>query len=316
MPVILAPSSGIPIPTSGTLLAAVTQAVNEIGLVAPASLVGSADQSAIQLLAIAQGAAATLVQEFDWQALTRQYSFNLQSYVGTGTTVSGSATVALSTAPSPVPDGTYQVTGTGIPQSTYVVTCVGTTVTLSQPATASGTVTLTFGKTKYSMPSDYMRMVNRTQYDKSRRWALAGPATAQEWEWLQSSYISTGPRIRYRIFGGYVQTWPVIATNDLISFEYQSNGYAIDATTNLGKTTFTADTDGYLWPARLMQLAVKWRYLNQRGFDATSAFSEYQNILDISKATDASAPTLSMGGSTGSVLINMNNIPDSGYGLS
>lgn len=296
------------------ILAAVQQAVSEIGLIAPTSLVGSSDQGAIQLLAIAQGAAATLAQEFDWQALTKQYSFNIASYVGTGTTVSGSNVVTLSAPPSTL-DATYQVSGTGIPQSTYVVTQVGTAVTLSQPATASGTVALTFGKTKYAMPADYARMVNRTQYDKSRRWGLAGPATAQEWEWLQSSYISTGPRIRYRIFGGFIQTWPVIATNDLISFEYISNGYAVDATTSAGKTSFTADTDTYLWPDRLMQLAVKWRYLNQRGFDATTAFSEYTQIFDIAKATDASAATLSMGGGTGSVLINVNNIPDSGYGL-
>lgn len=297
------------------ILAAVSQAIGEIGLTAPTALVGSADQGTIQLLAIAQGAAATLAQEFDWQALTKQYSFNLQSYVGTGTTVSGSTTVTLSTTPSPVPDATYQVTGTGIPQSTYVVTCVGTTVTLSQPATASGTVTLTFGKTKYALPADYQRMISRTQFDKSRRWALAGPASAQEWEWLQSSYISSGPRIRFRIFGGFIQTWPIIATNDLISFEYQSNGYAIDATTGAVKTSFTADTDTYVWPDRLMQLAIKWRYLNQRGFDATAAYAEYQRMFDIAKATDADAPTLSMGGTQGSVLINVQNIPDSGYGL-
>jgi hypothetical protein len=295
------------------ILAAVQQAISEIGLSAPTALVGSTDQGTIQILAIAQGAAATIATEFDWQALTKQYSFNIASYVGTGTTVSGSNIVTLSVPPSTL-DATYQVSGTGIPQSTYVVTQVGTTVTLSQPATASGTVSLTFGKTKYAMPADYARMVNRTQYDKSRRWGLAGPATAQEWEWLQSSYISTGPRIRYRIFGGYIQTWPVIATNDLISFEYISNGYAIDVS-GASKTGFTADTDTYLWPDRLMQLAVKWRYLNQRGFDATSAFSEYQQIFDIAKATDASAATLSMGGTQGSVLINMNNIPDGNYGL-
>lgn len=293
------------------ILAAVQQVISEIGLIAPPLLVGSSDLGTIQLLAIAQGSAASLAQEFDWQAMTKQYMFNLVSYVGTGTTTVSSNVVILAAAPSPIPDTTYQVTGNGIPQSTYVVSCVGTTVTLSQPATIANTTTLTFGKTKYAMPADYARMINRTAYDKSRRWALAGPATAQEWEWLQSSYISTGPRIRYRIFGGYIQTWPVIATNDLISFEYMSNGYAIDAISGSAKTSFTADTDTYLWPDRLMQLCVKWRYLNQRGFDATSAFSEFQMIYDIAKATDASAATLSMGGTAGSVLINMNNIPDS-----
>jgi len=298
------------------ILAAVSQAVGEIGLVAPTSLIGSTDAGTIQLLAIAQGAAATLAQEFEWQALTKQFSFNIVSYVGTGSTTSGSTTVTLTAPPTTTLDTTFQLSGVGIPQGTYVVTQVGTTVTLSQPATATGSgVALTFGKTKYALPTDYTRLISRTGYDKSRRWAVAGPASAQEWEWLQSSYISTGPRIRYRIFGGYIQTWPVIATGDLISFEYLSNGWAIDASTGAGKSSFTADTDTYVWPDRLMQLAVKWRYLNQRGFDATSAYDEYQRIFDIAKATDADAPTLSMGGAQGTVLLNIQNIPDSGYGL-
>lgn len=298
------------------ILAAVSQAVGEIGLAAPTALVGSSDQGTIQLLAIAQGAAATLAQEFNWQALTKVFTFNIVSYVGTGSTTTGSNVVTLTTTPTTTLDTTFQLSGVGIPQGTYVVSQVGTTVTLSQAATATGTgVALTFGKTKYALPTDYARLVSRTGYDKSRRWAVAGPATPQEWEWLQSSYISTGPRIRYRIFGGYLQTWPVIATGDLISFEYISNGYAVDATTGTGKTTFTADTDTYVWPDRLMQLAVKWRYLNQRGFDATSAYDEYMRVFDIAKATDADAATLSMGGRTGTLLINMQNIPDSGYGL-
>lgn len=288
--------------------------MSEIGIAAPSILVGSTDQGVIQMLAIAQAAASSIAEGFDWQVLTKSYSFNVQSATGTGATTSGSVTVTLTG--SVTADATYQISGVGIPQGTYVVSIVGTTLTMSQPATQTGTgVALTFGKTKYTLPSDYLRMVNRTQYDKSRRWAMVGPATPQEWEWLQSSYISTGPRIRYRIFGGFLQTWPVIATNDLLSFEYVSNGYAVDATTGIAKTTFTADTDGYVWPDRLMQVAIKYRYLNQRGFDATAAYAEYQELLGIAKAADQGAATLSMGGQPGALLINMQNIPDSGYGL-
>ena len=298
------------------ILAATQQAISEIGLAAPAALVGVTDQGTIQTLAIAQAAAAGLAAGFDWQVLTKAFSFNVQSALATGTTTTGSNIVPLVAAPSGPVDTTYQISGVGIPQGSYVVSVVGTTLTMSQPATSSGSgVAVAFGKTKYALPSDYLRMVNRTQFDKSRRWAMVGPATAQEWEWLQSSYISTGPRIRYRIFGGFLQTWPVIATNDLLSFEYVSNGYAIDATSGAFKTTFTADTDTFVWPDRLMQVAIKWRYLSQRGLDASPAFSEFQELLGIAKATDQGAATLSMGGAPGSLLININNIPDSGYGL-
>lgn len=296
------------------ILAATQQAISEIGLAAPTALVGSTNQQTIQMLAIAQAAAAGLAAGFDWQVLTKSFSFNVQSAQGAGATVLGNSVVTL-TGPVTA-DTTYQISGVGIPQGTYVVSIVGTTLTMSQPATASGSgVALTFGKTKYALPADYLRMINRTQFDKSRRWAMVGPATAQEWEWLQSSYISTGPRIRYRIFGGFLQIWPVIATADLLSFEYISNGYAVDATSGAFKTTFTADTDTYVWPDRLMQVAIKFRYLNQRGLDATSAYAEYDQLLGIAKATDAGAATLSMGGAPGALLINMNNIPDSGYGL-
>ena len=60
-----------------------------------------------------------------------------------GTTTSGSPTVTLSASNSAIQVGQI-VSGTGVPSGTYVLTVFGTTLTLSQNATASGTVTLTF----------------------------------------------------------------------------------------------------------------------------------------------------------------------------
>ena len=60
-----------------------------------------------------------------------------------GTTVSGTPVVTLSASNPAIQVGQI-VTGTGIPLGTYVLTVFGTALTLSQNATASGTVTLTF----------------------------------------------------------------------------------------------------------------------------------------------------------------------------
>lgn len=297
------------------LLAAANQAMSEIGLPTQTSLVGNQQTDGIQILAICQAAAQILAREYDWQQLEKQYTWNVLSQVITGTTTAGSTSITLSSTPSPLLDTTYQVVGTGISQDCYVVTNVGTALTISQPATASGTVTLTFGKTKYAFPSDYDRLINRTAYDKSRRWGMVGPATPQEWEWLKSSYISTGPRIRYRFWGGYIQTWPIIATGDLLSFEYVSNAYAVDAVTLTNKTSFTADTDKYIWPDRLFIAAIKYRYMAQRGLEAGQAFAEYNHQLDLAKAFDKGADTLTMTNQRSALLIDMTNIPDSGYGL-
>lgn len=65
-----------------------------------------------------------------------------------GTTTSGSPTVTLSAPDSFIVVG-LAVTGTGIPSNTFVASVSGTTVTLTQNATASGTVTLTY--TNFSM---------------------------------------------------------------------------------------------------------------------------------------------------------------------
>jgi hypothetical protein len=60
-----------------------------------------------------------------------------------GTTTTGSPTVTLSASNALIQVGQV-VSGTGVPAGTYVLTVFGTTLTLSQNATANGTVTLTF----------------------------------------------------------------------------------------------------------------------------------------------------------------------------
>lgn len=64
-------------------------------------------------------------------------------FTASGTTTNLSATVTLATSNTLIGAG-QTVTGTGIPANTTVVSIVTTTLVLSNPATASGTVTLTF----------------------------------------------------------------------------------------------------------------------------------------------------------------------------
>lgn len=295
------------------LLTAVNQALAEIGLSAQPSLIGNSQTDAVQTLAIAQAVGMDLARQWDWQALENQYTFNVLSQTISATTTSGSNAIVLGSTPSPSLDGTYQVSGTGIPQDCYVVSQVGTSVTLSQPCTASGTSNLVFGKTKYPFPSDYDRLIDRTAYDKSRRWAAMGPASPQEWEWLKSSYISTGPRIRWRIWQNYIQTWPLIATSDLLSFEYVSNKWAIDISGNQ-KYLFSADTDSFIWPDRLFITAFKARYSAQRGLEMQWVLPDYKAQLDIAKALDKSSDMLTMTNQRSSILIDITNVPDGGYG--
>ena len=293
-----------------TLLTLVQRASAEMGLGIPNFVIGNTTPDVVQTLYLINAVGQELSREYPWEALNKEYRFTTQYTQLTGTTTTGSAVVTGLSSTTGL-DTTYMVSGTGINQDTYISTVDSATqVTLTQSATASGTVTLTFGKTKYDMPSDYDRQIDRTHYDKSKRWEMLGPETPQQWQFLKSSYISTGPRLRYRIMGQYFQIWPQMSTNEYLGLEYISENWV----NNGLAATFTDDSDTCIYPDRLIILGLKKKYFEVKGFDATYFERDYQRELAIAKANDQGSPTLSLAPRPATVLIGWENIPDSNYG--
>ena len=301
-----------------TLLQLVQQATGEMGLAVPTQVAGNTSTDVIQLNYLINAAGYELSREFPWEALNREYRFYTQYQQSYGVVTAGSSTItgvdaAVVTAINAAIATNWMITGTGINQDTYIVTATGTTVTVSQLPTASGTVELTFGQTKYPLPSDYDRQIDRTHYDKSKRWEMLGPESPQQWQFLKSSYISTGPRMRYRIMGGEFQIWPIVSTNEYLGYEYISNAWA-DSVAGVPQTSFVQDTDTCIFPDRLMVLALKKKYFEVKGFDTSSYQRDYDMELNISKANDQGSATLSFAPRAANVLIGYENIPDSNYG--
>lgn len=295
-----------------TMLQLVQQATAEMGINVPTLVAGNTNSGVVQILALLNSVGYEIQRVHPWQAMNKAYVFTTPAIqTATGTTTAGSTTMTGVSGASL--DSTYAVTGTGLNQGTYVSTYVGTTVTLTQPATVSGTASFSFTKAKYSIPSDYDRQINRTHWDKGRHWEMLGPVTPQQWEWLLSGYISTGPRIRYRLFGGYVQLWPAPGAGSVLGFEYVSNAWAADAT-GTAKSSFTADTDTCIFPDRLMVLGLKHRWYTVKGLGPVYE-KAYMDELEMAKANDSGAQTLSMAPTVQGILLTSDNLPDSGYGL-
>lgn len=298
-----------------TLLQLVQQGCKEMGLASPSIAAANTATDTIQHVALLNSVGSELARQFDWQYLAKEHRFSTVSYSYTGDTTSGSTSITNMSSITGL-DTNFMVSGAGINTDTYVSSAAATTVVLSQAATATATgVTFTFGQTKYTLPSDWDRQVDRTHYDKSKRWEMLGPESPQQWQWLKSSYISTGPRIRYRILGNTFQIWPIVSTADYLGFEYLSN-YWVTATgqTAPNKTSFTVDTDTCIFPDRLMVLGFKLKYFEIKGFDTTAFYRDYMRELDLAKAHDHGSPTLSFAPRISSVLIDSSNVPDSGYG--
>ena len=296
-----------------TMVQLITECTQELGIPTPTTVAGNNSQDVVQLLALMNACGYELLRRADWRELTRQHTFYTEAITTTGTWTTSAATITG--IPSTAGLSTqYQVQGVGIPNATYVTGVGPTSVTLNYtPTEAQVGGQVLFQKVKYDLPADYVSTVNRTHWDKSKRWEMLGPESPQQWEWLLSGYISTGPRIRWRLLGKYFQIWPGMNAGELIGFEYRSKAWA-EAADGTPKNSFTADTDTCIYPDRLMVLGTKLKYFEAKGFDTTALYRDYLMEFETAVGQDTAAANLSFAPRPGTVLIGYDNIPDSGYG--
>ncbi len=298
-----------------TLIQNIQDVCLELGLPVPGVAANNSDETILQLVALLNRVGDTLTTENNWQVLAKEYRFETNQIQVNGSIVDNALTIQVDDVTGITTN--FQVTGNGVLQDTYVtaVDTLTNTVTINIPATGTFVdTTFTFGQANYPMPSDYQRTVNKTQYNKTNRWSVIGPKTAQEWQWIKASYITTGPRMRYRIMGNEFVVWPAAyGANVVLGFEYQSNAW-VESATGVPQTKALADTDTFLFPDRLLVLGTKLKYFEIKGFDTTTLFSDYQRELSKFKAQDAGADTLSMAPRYPNILLTQNNLPDTGFG--
>ena len=298
---------------SSNLLQLVQQVTSELNLAVPTFVVGNTSQDVQQILALMNRAGYDLIKEHNWQALELEYRFYTTAITTTGDTVANTYDL-LNVANTTGLDNTYSIVGTAIPQDTYVESVTGATVTASQLASSTSVGgTITFSKTKYPLPPDYETVTDNTHWDKTKHWQMLGPVDAQQWQWLKSGYISTGPRVRWRILGDEFQIWPPYNTLEYLGFEYRSKGFVRSATGDV-KNSFTADSDTTVLDDSVIAILTKLKYFQIKSFDTTSLQQDYQRYLSIAKANDKGSATLSFAPSPSAVLIGWANIPDTGYG--
>ena len=306
-----------------TLLNLVKQATGEMGVQQPSTVISNTTLYVIQLLNLANGLGQNLAREYNWQGFDKEYRFTTVFYTYTGTLTPNSTTVSnLSSTTGLTSTPTYfTVTGSGINQDTTLVSVNSgaSTCVLSQlpnVTSVTNTVTLNFCQTQYAMPSDYDRLIDRTDWSKTQHWEMLGPETAQQWQWLKSGFISTGPRLRYRILGSTFQIFPPQTTALYLGFEYMSNQWVgTAANTALTLASYTADTDVSVFPDSLMITGLKWRWATEKANNAENEYkAAYMRQLDIAISADGGSKTLQMAPSVSQLLLSQTNIPDSGFG--
>ena len=299
---------------SSTMLQLVQQVTAELNLAVPSYVVGNPSQDVQQILALMNRAGYDLIKEHDWQALELEYRFYTTALTTTCDTTNG--TYLLNNIPSTAGlDSTYSIVGTSIPQDTYVNNVIdSTSLTSTQLASAtSADGTVTFSKTIYPLPPDYETITDNTHWDKTKHWQMLGPVDAQQWQWLKSGYISTGPRVRWRILGNEFQIWPPYNTQEYLGFEYRSKGWVRNTAGDV-LNYFQNDSDTTVLDDSVVAILTKLKYFQIKSFDTTSLQQDYTRYLNVAKANDKGSATLSFAPQPSAVLIGWANIPDTGYG--
>lgn len=295
-----------------TLLELVQQFCLEVGIASPSQVVTSQDAQIQQVLAIANRLGHDLSRDFDWQVLDKEYILQTVGTTLTGTTVTGSPIITGISDTSSLTTN-FGISGNNIAPFAQIISVDSPTqVTMNLPATGSSTDSLVFGQVQYPLPSDWLKQIPQTEWDRSNRWPLLGPQSPQDWQSFKSGIVYAGPRLRFRIVQNTIAVNPPPASNLNLAMEYISNAWVVDAS-GTKKPKFTADTDTFLFDDSLMTSGLKLRWLQTKGFDYSYALVEYQDYLTKCKAQEQSAPTLSMASNNWQILITNKNIPDGGW---
>lgn len=298
---------------------------------APSAIVTNTTDTNAQLLlacALRAGQSLARYKEECWAIQGREFDFTTTAVQTTGTTTGGSTVVTGIPSTAGIEDTLFGVAGNGIPANTYVAQVNSATqVTLTNPVAAgngAAGVALTFGQFAYPLPSDFLRIITDTEWDRGRRWPMIGPRTPQQWQLYKSGLIGTATfQRRWRIkqltqLAGeptdYFCIDPVPSDNGTpLVFEYVSNAWCRSSTGTL-QTRWLADTDVGLLDEYLIALDARWRFLNRLGLAYSAERDEAEREIAKAWANDGGMPILDMAPKYSPVLIGPMNVPDTGFG--
>ena len=282
---------------SYTLLELVDQVSGELGLTQPPLVIGSTNNQTIQLLALAQRLGKDLVRDFEWQKLVKAYIWQTQNAVSTTGNITANSKIITNIPSTANLQVGNVITGTGqTPYAEILTIDSSTQVTLNAPVTTStASVSMTFAKQDYDLPSGYDRMISDTNWDRTDHWRNIGTKSSQDWQFLQGGIISIGPRERYRIYNGKFRIFQALTTVYNFSFEYVSNYWVCAAGSSEGtKKEFTADSDTCVFPDDLMMAGLKFYFLKAKKLDYGIELGEFTRSLSYNKAQDVPVPSMSL----------------------
>jgi hypothetical protein len=140
-------------------------------------------------------------------------------------------------------------------------------------------------QTNALISTDYDRLPHNVEFwNRTLNLRYAGPTPQRVWQQLQSG-VAAGVVGWWRIMGGQLQIYPAPTADQSLVFEYISKNWCASAT-GTPQSEFLADADVARIPERLMQLGIRWRWKQARGFDYAEDLETYEREREKAAVAD------------------------------
>lgn len=151
-------------------------------------------------------------------------------------------------------------------------------------------------------PNAFLKILNETIFDRTRRLPVFGPRSPQQWQALKALPMS-GPFYQYRIQQGRLKINPDMPAGHIMAFEYASEGVVQDNSTATPtvKAFFTRDDDTFLLDKSLLLLGLRWRWKEEKGLPYMESFRLYEAAVAEAAGADGTKQPMSMNEGSGMI---------------
>jgi hypothetical protein len=172
---------------------------------------------------------------------------------------------------------------------------------------------------RYDLPDDFSSMIDQTGWTPTNAGMglpLGGPLTPQDWTYLVATNLANSTiYVSFRQNQGQFWVLPDPPPPDVdITFEYMSRNWAISNGGTEMDSCSAADDIVWFEPILIKKL-LKLRFLEAKGFDTTSAVTQFANAFMQWTGKDLSAPVLSMARNRVFPYLSWRNVPQTNFGL-
>lgn len=223
-------------------------------------------------------------------------------------------------------DALKEISGFDIPP-TYVgstiptaQTCVallqraGRTIARKHDLTAlltDATITTASGTNSYALESDFRKMADETQWNRTDQDPMFGPLHPVRQEQYASGVIQSTSRDNFWIQGGLFYVYPTPSATETLAYKYYSKNWITKQSDSTTTATWESDNDTSLIDEDILTLALKWMFLQSKGMPYDAEYDLYMDELNSYIAQDGGSRIVNMAHSSETAL---SNIPETGFG--